>query len=158
MAADKRRRRQNPNNRIYVDGNTVRKIQPVPKKAPAHAPKKLSHTARKNRDKAAYMNLGYVMFLAAAVTAMGFICIQYLQLQADITGRVKNIAKLESTLNDLKLANDEEYARIMGSVDLEEIKRVAMEELGMKYASESQIVTYSGDSSDYVRQYRDIPK
>lgn len=158
MAAEKRRRRQNPDNRIYVDGNTVRKLQPVPKRKPVRAPKKLSHTARKNRDKAAYMNLGYVMFLAAAVMAMGFICIQYLQLQADITGRVRNISKLESTLNDLKLANDEEYARIMGSVDLEEIKRVAMEELGMKYASESQIVTYSGDSSDYVRQYKDIPK
>lgn len=158
MAEGKRRRRQNLYNKTYVDGNTVRKIQPVPKRAPDKAPKKLSHTARKNRDKAAYMNLGYVMFLAVAVTAMGFICIQYLQLQADITGRVKNISKLESTLNDLKLANDEEYARIMGSVDLEEIKRVAMEELGMKYASESQIITFSGDSSDYVRQYKDIPK
>ena len=158
MASEKRRRKKTSNNRIYVDGNTVRKVRPKPLRVSDGKPKKLSHTTRKNRDRAAYMNLGYVMFLAVAVIAMGFICIQYLKLQADITGRVKNISKLDSTLNDLKLANDEEYARIMGSVDLEEIKRIAMEELGMKYASESQIIKFSGEGSDYVRQYKDIPK
>lgn len=158
MAAGKRRRKRTSYERSYVDGNTVRKLQPVPGRIPQGRPRKLSNTARKNRDRAAYMNMGYVMFLAAAIIAMGFICIQYLNLQADITAHQTNISKMESTLNDLKLANDEEYARILGAVDLEEIKRVAMDELGMKYASESQIITFSGDGSDYVRQYKDIPK
>ena len=45
----------------------------------------------------------------------------------------------------------------MSSVDLEEIKRIAISELGMKYAKEGQVITYSGEGSDYVRQYDDIP-
>ena len=158
MAAGRRRRRRTTYNRIYVDGNTVRKLQPLPQRVPDRAPKKLSNTTRKNRERAAYMNLGYVMFLAVAIIAMGFVCIKYLQLQADITGRQKNISRMESTLNDIRHANDEEYARIMGAVDLEEIKRVAMDELGMKYPVESQIITFSGEGSDYVGQYQDIQK
>ncbi|MDD2972822.1 MAG: cell division protein FtsL [Lachnospiraceae bacterium] len=141
----------------YVHGNTVRKrreeeyIREIPKK-------KVNHAARKNREKAFHMNLGYVLFLSAALVTAGFVLIGYIQLQWQITSSVKNISRLESQLNDLKLDNDEEYNRILASVDLEEIKKVAMNELGMKYASEGQIVVVDGEESDYVRQYTDIPK
>lgn len=46
----------------------------------------------------------------------------------------------------------------MSNVDLDEIKRIAIGELGMKYAKEGQVITYSGEGSDYVRQYGDIPE
>jgi len=31
-------------------------------------------------------------------------------------------------------------------------------ELGMKYAKEGQVVQYTGEGNDYVRQYSDIPQ
>ena len=40
---------------------------------------------------------------------------------------------------------------------LEEVKRVAIQELGMRYAEEGQIVTFDGEGSDYVRQTGEIP-
>ena len=40
----------------------------------------------------------------------------------------------------------------------EEIKRIAMTELGMKYPDQSQVVNISGESDDYVRQYGKIPE
>ncbi len=61
-------------------------------------------------------------------------------------------------MNSLKLDNDEEYSRITNSVDLDEVKRVAIQELGMKYAEEGQIVTITGGGSDYMRQVADIPQ
>ena len=39
--------------------------------------------------------------------------------------------------------------------DLEEIKRVAFQELGMTYPKEGQIVTYEASSYDYVRRVAD---
>ena len=33
-----------------------------------------------------------------------------------------------------------------------------MNELGMKYANQGQIVVVDGEESDYVRQYADLPK
>ena len=53
--------------------------------------------------------------------------------------------------------NDEYETRINSSVDLEEIKRIALNELGMKYASEGQIVNIEGGNNDYLRKYAEIP-
>ena len=46
----------------------------------------------------------------------------------------------------------------MTGVDMEHVKNVAMDELGMVYAKKSQIVTYEVENSDYVRQYTEVPK
>ena len=103
------------------------------------------------------MNIGYVLFLAAAVVAATLILTSYLTLQADITSSIKNISKMESTLNEKRLTNDENYDRIISRVDLNEVKRIAIQELGMGYAQEGQIITFHGEDSDYVRQTGEIP-
>ena len=159
MATKRQGRQASYRRDIYVDGNTVRKRQsqyvPV-REENAAPPKRLSNTARKNRDRAANMNPGYILFLSFAMIVTGYFCIQYLELQSDITSRVKNIAVLESQYNELKTENDETENRIKGSVGLEAIKKQAMDELGMQYAKEDQIVTYASADGDYVRQYIDI--
>lgn len=150
-------RRQDAYNRSgYVQGNTVRKLD-VQRRMEEAPRKRISNATRKNREKALHMNFPYVLFLASALIIMGVVLASYLQIQSDITRTVKHISELESELNDLKLSNDEEYSRITSSVDLEEIRRIAIGELGMRYAQEGQIITYSTDGSDYVRQFADIP-
>ncbi len=139
----------------YINGNTVRVTDPV--KELQKPVKKVSHATRKNRDKVLYMNLGYVLFLSFALLIAGITLIGYLQTQAQLTLSIKNVASLESELNDLKLSNDEELARINSAVNLEEIKRIAVEELGMTYAKEGQVVKISGEGSDYVRQLKNLP-
>ena len=47
----------------------------------------------------------------------------------------KSINKKENVLYELKLDNDENYSRITSNIDLEEVRRVAIQELGMKYAT-----------------------
>lgn len=150
-------RRQTTYRNDYVYGNTVRKLD-VKRALEEEPRRRLSNETRKNRDKAHHMNLGYVTFLVAALLISGFVLINYIQLQSDITNSVKYIASLESSLNSLRQANDEEYSRLMSSVDLEEIKRIAIGELGMTYATEDQVITYANEGSDYVRQFSDIPK
>lgn len=141
----------------YVQGNVVRRLD-VTREIERQPQKKISNTTRKNREKAKHMNAGYVVFLCAALVATGLILINYIGLQSDITNSVQHISALESQLNELKLKNDEDYSRITSSVDLEEIKRIAIQELGMQYAEEGQIVTFTSESSDYVKQMGDIPQ
>lgn len=145
-------------NSVYIHGNAVRKLDERVYAPEERRRKPISNTTRKNREKARHMNLGYVLFLSCAVIAAGFILTIYIGLQSDITNSIKNISRLESQLNALKLDNDEEYSRITSSVDLEEVKRVAIQELGMKYAEEGQIVIVEGGGSDYMRQMADIPQ
>lgn len=161
MAAVQRTGRQHrtaeSSNGYYVHGNTVRKLD-VTKKIRQEPQKKISNRTRKNRDKAKHMSAGYVLFLCTALVATGIILTNYIRLQSDITNSVQHISRLEKELNDLKLANDEEYSRITSSIDLEEIKRIAIQELGMQYAEEGQIITFASESNDYVKQMADIPQ
>ncbi len=140
----------------YIDGNVVRKAQ-LDKILEEEPRRKQSHAARKNREKAVHMNLGYVVFLISALVIAGVVLIGYINLQAEITNSVNRISKMESELYSLKQENDEYETGINSSVDLEEVRRIAMTELGMKYASEGQIINVEGGSDDYVRKYADIP-
>ena len=63
---------------------------------------------------------------------------------------------MEARYNNLKLANDEEYYRIISSVDIEHVRAVAIGELGMSYAKEGQIVNIGDSETDYVRQTADL--
>ncbi|MCM1027439.1 MAG: cell division protein FtsL [Roseburia sp.] len=108
-------------------------------------------SVRKNRDKARYMNAGYLLFLVAAVCAATMILVNYIQLQAELTNRIRSVAAKESELNSMRIANDEEYNRIVSGVNLEEIRRIAIGELGMIYAQEEQIILYTNEDSDYMR-------
>ena len=144
-------------NQAQIQGNTVRSLNSG-QALEALPIKKLSNQARKNREKAYHMSAGYVIFLSVALVAAGLILTGYIKLQCDITNSIKNIAKLESTLNVMTMDNDEVYNRILASVNLEEIRQIATQELGMQYASEGQIVKITGEDSDYVRQYMDLPE
>lgn len=142
----------------YVSGNVAYDYETSPLKRELEEPvKKLSKQTARNRAKARHMNLGYVAFLTLAMGLMAASLFFYIQLQSEITSNVKTISKLERQLNSVRMENDEAYARANGNVDLEEIKRIAIGELGMTYATEGQIVTYSGGGSDYVKQVADIP-
>lgn len=137
----------------YVDGNTVRKINVAEE---LQRPIERRENSKRNRNNALYMNFGYVLFLIVALVVSACILMSYIRLQSDLITSVQEVAKLESQLNDLKLSNDEDYARAVSSVDLEEIRKVAIGELGMRYAKEGQIINVSGEGTDYVRQLAEI--
>lgn len=157
-----RQRRQVPNRqteyqrRTYVEGNTVRKLDTV--KELQQPPRKVNQRVKKNQERLHYMNLPYVLFLAAAMVLTGMMLIGYLQVQSQLTVSIKKVATLESQLNDMRLSNDEQLERINTSLDMEEVKRIAIEELGMSYAKEGQVVMVSGEGSDYVRQLEKMPE
>lgn len=138
-------------NTAYVYGNAAVAID-IPRQLEEEPRKRLSNETRKNREKARHMSLGYVTFLMAALCTCAVVLINYVQLQSELTNRTEQIAELKSTLNNKKLMNDETYNRITSNIDLEEIKRIAIAELGMTYAEEGQIITYNNVGNDYMRQ------
>ncbi len=154
--------RANSRQSTYVYGSAVKKAEIRPgtqeQKRAKPPQKKLSHTARKNRDRARYMNFAYVFFLTMAMGVTGFVLIGYIWIQSSITTSVKRISSLESQLNNLVQENNEALGRIENAIDLEEIRRIAITELGMTYAGEGQIVEIPESGSDYVRQYSSIHK
>lgn len=146
-----RAERAERNRSLYVYGTAA--YEQEPERRWEEEPKRqVSPAVRKNREKANHMSAGYVIFLGAALCAAAFILVNYIQLQAELTNLTKSVAAKKSELNALRDANDEQYNRIVNSINLEEIKRIAIGELGMIYAQEGQIITYSSEGGDYMRQ------
>lgn len=141
----------------YVEGNNVRTMQPVERPERRQNPGRDAGRHAK-QESVHYVNIFYAFFLTAAACMVLWSCVHYLQLQEETTSRVKNIASLETSLEELRKENDDNYTRIMTSVDLDYIRDVAINELGMVYAKADQVVLYDGGTRDYVRQSGEIPQ
>lgn len=148
-------------NGSYVYGNAVRKNVQVladPRRDPEYKVRKQRQREhRRQTAQAERMNFLYVSFLAVAAVVLVLICYWFLTMQTAMRKNVSEISSLKVQVEDMKAENDFLMGRIEESVDLSEIRRIAMDELGMVEANPSQIVSYTYDSSDYVRQYASVP-
>jgi len=114
-----------------------------------------SGTHRKKRNGA--LGAGYVLVLTAVCVVTLLCCVYYLQLRSRVIHQNETIAAMESTLNQLRADNDAYADSAQASLDMEAVKDRALNELGLHYASESQIRYYNADDESYVRQYENVP-
>lgn len=144
----------------YVYGNVVTKPSYEPQRRTS-APKRKKNVSRRvsqNRKKALAMNRAYVTFLSVAAIFALILCVNYVQMQSRITSHSKEVSSLQKELADLKEQNNTKYNSVMDSVNLDEIREKAMNELGMVYATSDQVIEYESPSGDYVKQYEEIPE
>ena len=104
------------------------------------------------------MSKGYVMFLAVMCVAVLFACVYFLKLKSELTEQKSQLTSEELKYSQLKAENDAYYSETISSVDLDAIRKKAIEELGMKFPTEDQIKYYTPGGSSYVRQYQDVPE
>ena len=161
-------------NLTYIEGNAVRRTDAMPddweleqkhrKEREQREMQERQHArrrraiARRNQDKALIMNRGYVAFLTMAAIMTCITAGFYIKLQSDITIRMGNIAALETSVNQMKADNDATSKRLATAVKMEDVKKQAIDVLGMGYPSEDQIVFYEIDRADFMSQYSEIPE
>jgi cell division protein FtsB len=165
--AERMKRTTDGGKAYYIDGNTVRRLEAVPdyrRERKQHIDeqrdkerRKKERAARINRERELRANRRYAAFLTMVVLVFGIFAGFYINLQSDVTAKMKSIASLESKIEDLRADNDEAVKRINTAVDIEAIRDTAINELGMSYAKESQIIYYTVSEDDYMNQYSDIP-
>jgi cell division protein FtsL len=112
-------------------------------------------TRTAEREENSLFSVILVVFMLAVLTAS---VIGYVQLMSNVSATSNSISSLETQIKNLKTSNDQKYAEITSSISLDKIKEIAINELHMKYADESQIVTYSNDTGDYVKQLQEVGK
>lgn len=152
----------------YIEGNTVR-MQAVPKRRevtqPVHRPeepekspeelareKARKSAARRNSRRALALDGPYTVFLAVVTVVCCLFCAAYVNLKADITSQLSEIAELESQISDQKEENAAAEKLLQTSMTLEEI-RTRASELGMVYPSSDQVYYYTVENSDYMITY-----
>lgn len=140
-----------------VEGNVVKKIQTVPD---YHEEEKILTEVprRKRKQQRNTLSIPYTIFLVFACACTVMLGAYYLQQQALSTSYQKTIALKEDELAKLKKENADELNRIEMSINLDEIRDIAINELGMVYATEENVVMYKNESQNYVTQHAKLPQ
>lgn len=150
----------NEQRRYYIEGNTARQLNTAPQRVERpqrREERRVNERVNRNSRRARAFDLKYTACLMVATVFLFVSCVNMLTIQADITEQRRQIAALESTLNDMKDTNNETSKRLEGSVDLTKIYEVATTELGMVYPKSGQVVSYEASNPDYVKQFKDVP-
>ena len=152
-------------------GNTAPKAEPVrepaPKKQEVQRPKRQEkQSPKQEREPRVYAkprvehNIGFfsMCILVAAILATLYTCFMYLKVQSETVVITKEIRQLEDELENLQDRNDAVCNEVLDTVNLDEVYRIAVQELGMVYPNKNRTVYYQSDDTGYVRQFGDIPK
>ena len=173
MEANKKRYQYQPGT-SYTDGNTARKQefagqypmqdynasierqrrqqpqperqQPQPQRRVQSAPKTISSISKAS-----------LFILTIAIVATLYFCIEFLMLQYQVGKMEKDIVYLERELTNKKNINDAAYEQINMVYDLDYVYSLAINELGMVYPNNNEVITFDKTEESYVRQYADIP-
>ncbi len=133
----------------YITGSAVRKRQASPRVTPRERP-----STRPQREvvKRSGISITSAIIMLAAFGILCMMIIEYLSIRSDLLVIEKEVNQVESSISTLAEENEEYYSQIIGRVDLEEIREIAIMDLGMVYATEEQIVTFESQIDDYVEQ------
>ncbi|SHO49961.1 septum formation initiator family protein [Anaerocolumna xylanovorans] len=172
-------RKYRQQNNSYYDGNAVRKLRELPyeeeyypqkarpeKEIPGREEQReqtipgITRNPRIHRKtrKKQVLDVFSLMVLTVAICITLYTCVGYLNVQTNITRKNNKIAELERKLAKLENDNEANLAKIDTSVDLNYIYNYATKELGMVYPDDKQVINYKRNTSDYMKQYAEIPQ
>lgn len=144
----------------YVDGNTVCKIAvPVeyPERKQEKRPeRKQGHRRSYRQSEGLEMSLSYVAFLFVMVVIIVASCVNYLDVNSQISQTNREISKAQKVLDTLVTKNDATEYEIDSYIDVEYIISTAKEELGMVVAGKDQVKFYESSDSEYMNQLNDV--
>lgn len=181
MEADKKKRQQ-----YRIEGNTVRASVPEEWEEESTRPERIVAPSRRYADSqrikpdrerqrqlresrerrqeqrlapqsaAPAIDLLAMIVLVCAMAVTFMVCISYLQVQAQISSQIKETERLNAMTEELVVKNDYSELKLETSLDMEQIRLVAMEELGMVYPYQNQVISYKAGKNGYVRQYGEL--
>lgn len=118
------------------------------------------HPIREQRRKeknGVRLTVSTLLILFAGFSLVILSVMYFIRTQNTLTMSRNQYSSKLSQYEELKRSNDLYEERIISKVDMNEVARIAEEELGMQRASEGQIISYYGQIDDYVKQYTDVP-
>ncbi|HHT58029.1 cell division protein FtsL [Herbinix luporum] len=159
----------------YTDGNTARKrefnvdyamgnynavpdrqTRPIPEPQRRVETRPQKQVRRQPRELSGISKTS-LFILILAIGATLYFCIEFLMLQNQVSKMERDIISMERNLTAMKNENDAAYEQIEKVYDLDYVYNIAVNELGMVYPNNNEIITFKKADENYVRQYADIP-
>ncbi len=117
--------------------------------------KRTSSQVMRNRNRAMKISPAYAIFFILAAVCTVAVCVVYIRLQTDVLNyKISSCYFDAGRTADLTEANDTAYNAAVDSVNLDTVREKAMNEMGMVYESQGNVVEYKSPTSDYVNNMR----
>ena len=141
------------NARSAVNGSNAYKLNPN-QKANKRVGERIDREQR-SKQKAAIrkLHLPSALLVMTTVVLLSVNIFQYIELRSDTAKISTAINGTNKEVISLIQLNDEKYDRILSNINLDTVREVAINELGMVYASDEQIIDFDAQVDDYVQQY-----
>ena len=158
---NKRRHIPNYRKNTYVEGNTVRQLEAVPKR---REEERIEREKRRRRQLdpgniaipgVSVFNIVFMM--CVAIILIG-VTASFISAQNRSVALKNEVVALQSEIQEQKISNDEKYEEILNGVDLSQIYKKATRKLGMVRAENNQVFKYKNKKSDMVKQYAKVPE
>jgi len=102
------------------------------------------------------VNLWHTVAVITVVLLMMLVCVMMLKTQFTVANTSEKTIKLKHELTAVRRENAHLESIIQSNLDLVEIKRLAMEDYGMVYPSEDEVIQIATEASSYTVQYGEI--
>lgn len=144
----------------YIYGNNARTVE-VEVEEPVRKQRETQQrtTQRKVKSNPRVLEFSgrFTATVGLSVAALVFICVTYLNGQHQLNNQISSISAKRAELTSLINENHALASNLDKKVNYDEIRTYAEESLGMIAPNEGNTIYYEGTSSDYVRQYAEIP-
>lgn len=144
----------------YIYGNNARTVEvevEEPAKRQRETQKKATQRKVKSNPRVLEFSGRFTATVGLCVATLVLICVTYLSGQHQLNNQIKSISSKRAELTSLINENHALASNLDKKVDYDEIRTYAEESLSMVDPTEGNTIYYEGTSSDYVRQYAEIP-
>ena len=144
-----------------VDGTAARQLQVVPdheREQQQITEPQIKVLPRRTPQVSHGIDFLSMTLLVAAMAITLYLCYNYLQVQGNIVQLKRDVAVLDQELNTLLDENAALEQELNGQIDWDVVYLTAVNEFGMVYPNNNEVVTYESTKNGHVIQYRDIPE
>ena len=110
---------------------------------------------RKREDRMRRKFTAYVIGLVLILMSMGILD---LHIRSKVKEKSDHLDSMRQELSEKIEENTTKYNVIIDSVNLEEVREKAIDDLGMTNAGKDQIMEYDETDGGYIKQYEEIPE
>ncbi len=145
----------NRNREVYISGNNAVQLEQYvhPEKTVKTVVRKKAKTQTRRHQ---ISNPIYTFVLISVIIATLVVTVVLLKTQFIVTDRAEQLIMLQQELVEIKKANSQIESDIKKSVNMDEVYRIATQELGMVQAGKDNIKYVQAKELTYTVQYADV--
>ena len=142
-------------NTPYVYGSAARQLEAAPLRRREEEIRRQQEQRRHQKPKKRVDRVA-VFWTVVTFSVVMFVSLLYIRLQFQSTYLSKSVVNLQSEVVNMERENTVAEMELDNNVDLTEIYRKAIKELGMCQPKDNQVFTYESKKSTQVRQHSAI--